>query len=127
MKRGFSLAETIVAMAVAVIISLFCYATCSFAISQYAISKTKSFFISQTQNFVNCYYLGATDYASAIKFLTNSDVTYGEDATIYYAKDYSLSTQQNSQYYVNLSFKSQNFVVECFSNTSQKPVFKVEV
>ena len=127
MKKGFSLAEVIVAMAIAVIVSLLCYSTCNFAIMQMSNSKTKSFFASQTQNFVNCYYLGSTEYADAINFLTGQTVTYGVNATIYYAKDFSISNQENSEYYIDLNFESESFVVKCVSNSSQKIIFEVEV
>ena len=127
MKKGFSLAEVIVAMAIAVIVSLLCYSTCNFAIMQMSNSKTKSFFASQTQNFVNCYFLGSAEYADAINFLTGQAVTYGEDATIYYAKDFSISNQQNSEYHIDLNFESESFVVKCVSNSSQKIIFEVEV
>ena len=127
MKKGFSLAEVIVAMAIAVIVSLLCYSTCNFAVMQVSNNRTKSFFVSQTQNFVNCYYLGATEFANAVNFLTGQTVTYGEDATIYYAKDFSISNQQNSEYHIDLDFESESFVVKCVSNSSQKVIFEVEV
>ena len=114
-------------MAVAVVMSLLCYSTCNFAILQMTNSKTKSYFASQTQNFVNCYFLGSAQYADAVKFLTNQDVVYGENATIYYEKDFSISNQQNAQYYVTLNFENENFVVKCFSVSNQKTIFEVEV
>lgn len=127
MKKGFSLTEVVVAMAVAVIISMLCYATCNFVIMQSAKSSTKSFFVSQTQNYVTCYYLGEDGYANAIKLLTGNDVVFGQNATMYYAKNLSISDDSNFEYYVNLNFESEKFVVRCFSNSGMEPFFEVEV
>ena len=127
MKKGFSLSEVTVAMALVVIISVIAFSTCNFSIYQSQKSMIQSFFIGQTQNFVNCYYLGETGYANGIKFLTDKDVIYGQDATIYYAKDFSVSTDEQSEYYVNLKFVDEKFSVKCFANSNQRCIFEIEV
>ena len=126
-KRGVTVVEIVVAMAIAVIVSVFAYSTCSFAIAQSQRIKTKNFFISQSQNFVNCYFLGSEKYSDGIKFLTDCDVNYGEDATIYYSNDYKITTQDKSQYYINLIFDVDSFSVECHSNSSSNLIFDVRV
>ena len=126
-KRGVTVVEIVVAMAIAVIVSVFAYSTCSFAIAQSQRIKTKNFFISQSQNFVNCYFLGSEKYSEGIKFLTDCDVNYGEDATIYYSNDYKITTQDKSQYYINLIFDVDSFSVECHSNSSSNLIFDVRV
>ena len=126
-KRGVTVVELVVAMAIAVIVSIFAYSTCSFAIGQGQKMKTKNFFISQAQNFVNCYFLGSEQYSDGIKFLTDCDVNYGENATIYYSNDYEITTEDKSQYYVNLIFETGNFSVECHSNSSSNLIFEVRV
>ena len=128
-KRGVTLTETVVAMAIAVIVSLMAYTTCSFAISQNAKSKLKSFFINQTQNYVNCYYLGATEYDYAFEFLTGMSAEYGNDTTVYYDKDFNISSQAESKYHIDLHFanSNQNFSVKCYSDSSQSAIYEVEV
>lgn len=128
-KKGITLAETVVAMAIAVIVSMMAYTTCNFAISQNAKNKVKSFFINQAQNYVNCYYLGATEYEDAFEFLIGESAEFGADKTVYYDKDFNISTELDSRYHIDLHFENsnQNFSVKCYSNLNGTAVFEVEV
>lgn len=128
-KKGITLAETVVAMAVIAIVSVMAYTTCSFAISQDSKNKVKSFFINQTQNFVNCYFLGNDGYYDAFKFLTGEDANFGENITIYYDKKFEISNEEDSKYHIDLNFENsnENYVVECYINSSQDVIYQVEV
>ena len=125
-KNGFTLVETIVAMSLVVIISLIAYSVINVSISTNQKNKKKSFFISETQNYVKAYTLGEDDYETSMFLITGRNYQYGEDTTIYYSKDYKISNTEDYAYYVNLNFYSTNFLVECF-NSKNVLIYSAEV
>ena len=60
-KRGVTLLETVIAMALAVIISVAAYMTCDFALKTQHNSEIKIFFTQEVENVAMCYYKSDND------------------------------------------------------------------
>ena len=114
-KKGVTLAETIVAMALVVIISTMAFSICNLSLSSSNKSKIKNFFITQTQNYVQAYFLGGEDYESAMELLTGTQCEFNTNTTIYYSNDLTISNEENSSYYIELNFDN-TFLVECYTS-----------
>ena len=115
-KRGISLAEVIVAMALVVIISVIALSTINWSLNTGSKELLKNFFNIESQNYVSAYYSGASNYQDAMTLLTNGTYTYGEDATVYYSQDLTITEEQNAKYYVNLDFEIDSFSVKCYTS-----------
>ena len=124
-KRGVTLVEVVVAMAIAVIVSGIAFTTCNFALSISNKNKIKNFFVNEASNYINCYYLGSSKYAEAMQLLTGTSYVYNEDATIYYAKNLEISVDDSSPYVISLNFKEAGFEVKCYQSSNL--VYEIEV
>ena len=60
-KRGVTLLETVIAMALVVIISVAAYMTCDFALKTQKNSEIKNFFTQELENISMCYYNANND------------------------------------------------------------------
>lgn len=125
-KRGISLVEVVIAMAVVVIMSLAGFSVVNFSLNAGNKFNVESFFVSESQNYISAFNLGEENYSKAIKLLTNQSYTYGENAIIYYSSDFEIVEQANAKYYVNLTFSSSNFIVQCY-NIQNSLIFEAEV
>ncbi len=114
-KSGVTLVETIVAMALVVIISAMAFSICSLSLNSSNKTKLKNFFTVQTQNYVQAYFLGGDHYKNSMELLTGTQYEYGDNKTIYYSKDLEVSTESEYGYYVNLNFDN-SFLVECYTS-----------
>lgn len=119
-RRGVSIAEVIVAMALVVILSVTALSTVNWSINIGRKEVLKNFFNIESRNYISAYYSGATNFENAMSLLTNNTYTYGEDATIYYSKDLAITEQQNASYHVDLDFEIGSFSVKCY--TSQNTI-----
>lgn len=124
-KKGVTLVETIIAMALVVIISTMAFSICNLSLSYGNNSKLKNFFITQTQNYVKAYYLGGNDYKNAMELLTGTQYEFGVDTTIYYDGDLNISTESEHTYSVELTFGT-GFSVQCYT-LSNSLIYSYEV
>ena len=124
-KKGFSLVEVIVSMALIVIISTMIFSVSSYSLKTGNQSKQKNFFITQTQNYVKAYFLGGENYKKSMKLLTGNEYEFGQNTKIYYSNEYEISNQDDYKYCVNLSFGT-NFLVEC-CDSNNNIIYSYEV
>ncbi len=125
-KKGLTLVETIIAMAVLIIVSFISLSVSNYAISQTNKAEIKMFFQNEAQNYVNCYLLGQDKYDNAIMFYTGKTAVYGEDCEVYY-DGLKISNTNEGNYHVKLLFEIDKFVVKCFADTSIKEFYALEV
>ena len=126
-KKGITLAETIVAMAVLIVISLAIFSVSNYALMQTKKGEINNFFTVESQNYINCYLLGEEEYADAVKFYSNVTTNYNENCSIYYSNEFALDVSSDSLYRIDLSFKTNKFLVECYNNIENKLIYSVEV
>lgn len=125
-NKGITLIETIVSMALVVIISLVAFLTLSYSNSAMQKIKEKNFFINCSQNFVSAYFMGSGDYEKSLKLITGQDYAYGENTTIYFDNKFKIANQENCEYKVLLNFDEQIFSVNC-TDSSNVSIYSVEV
>lgn len=123
-QKGSTLVEVIVAMAIAVIVSTIAISVCNMAIAFGENNKVKNFFMVEAQNFVQAYYLGGDDYKSAMNMLTGNECEFGENVTIKYSADLSVTNDESAKYSVQVVF-GENFSVQCYTQNS-KLIYQVE-
>ena len=116
-NRGMTIVETVVAVAIVVIVSTIAFSICNVSINNGHKNKLQNFFICQTQNYVKAYYQGEDDYSTSMELLTGEAKTFGENTKIYYSSDLNITTEQNSKYVVNIRF-DDGFSVECLDSNS---------
>ena len=126
-KKGLTLVETIIAMAVLVVITLMTFSVGNYVVAQTNKSELKLFFVNESQNYINCYLLGQDEYSNAISFYANKEALYNEDCVIYYSNDLDICDEENSTYSIKLTFEVEKFVVECFVNNNDNAVYTAEV
>ena len=126
-KKGITLAETIVAMAVLIVISLAIFSVSNYALMQTKKGEINNFFTVESQNYINCYLLGEEEYADAVMFYSNVTTNYNESCSIYYSNEFALDISSDSLYRIDLSFESNKFLVECYNNIENKLIYSVEV
>lgn len=126
LKKGLSLAEVVVAMALVVLISLEGFSVVNFSLNAGNKLSVESFFVEETKNYITAYYSGEYNYANALNLLTNQTHTFGTDATIFYSNNFQVTSEDNSKYYIKLTFNESNFMVECFNNQNNL-IYKAEV
>ena len=68
-KKGVSLTEVVVSMAIIIIISVLTFIICTSAINQKSNNFTKYFFVTQTNNIIKCYNQGEQNYSKGMKLL----------------------------------------------------------
>ena len=115
-NKGFSIAEVIIAMALVVIMSIVALSTVNWSFSLGRKEILKNFFNIESKNYISAYYSGASNFQDAMNLLTNGTYVYGEDATIYYSKDLTITDEENANYYVNLDFETESFSVKCYTS-----------
>ena len=115
-KKGISLAEVIVAMALVVIMSLIAFSTINWSFGVGRSEIIKNYFGVESRNYISAYYSGASNYQDAMNLLTNDTYIYGEDAKIYYSKDLQITDEENACYYIDLDFDTDSFSVKCYTS-----------
>lgn len=124
MRRGFTLLEVVIAMAVISIVSVAMFSTLSFASRRNDVARAESFFMLESENYLLAYYLGEIGYGDAMHLLTGEDFTYGTDATIFYSKDYAKSGEGDAFYRVELDFELDYFEIRCLGS---RPIYTYRV
>lgn len=132
-QRGITLVETIVAMALVVIISVSVYVTCNFTLKAQNDNSVKTFFATETENLAMCYYnsnsktntsaknyenfRNAFEFSSGLRNVENDyfDFVYAsgtlsqvETITIYYSKDFEYlgkDSKDDSMFKIVFTFK----------------------
>lgn len=132
-KRGITLVETIVAMALVVIISASVYVTCNYTLKAQNENSVKTFFATETENLAVCYYnsnqkkntsaenyenfKNAFEFSSGLSNVENDyfDFAYVsgtlsqiESITIYYSKDFvylAKDSKDDSSFKIVFTFK----------------------
>ena len=125
-NKGVTLVETIVAIAVIVIISVVGYSVCSFSVMQQQKLLRKNFFINETHNILACYYSPENDFEDNMIFLTgNSDIDYSSDFVLYYTKNYDYAlNMDNSTYYLTFTY---NDSIKVYKSNNNTLIYDVEV
>lgn len=116
MKKGFTLLEVVIALAVISIVSVAIFSTISFASQKNNVARAESFFMLESENYLLAYYLGQEGYGDAMHLLTGENYTYGTDATIHYSKDCAITGESNAFYRVELDFEIDYFEIRCLGN-----------
>lgn len=128
-QKGITLVETVVAMALFIIVSASIFLTCNYSIKMQAQNKVKHFFVIETENISMCYYSESFD--DALEFLIGENVDFVEKNaenniyTIYYSKELTYSKSENAVYRLKFNFKNEDApVVTCESIESGKEIYK---
>ena len=124
--KGMTLVETIVSMALILIVSLVAFLVLNSSFVSIQKNKEKSFFICQTQNIIMAYNMGESDFEKSLKLMTGKNFVYGQNTTIYFDKDFQITNQEDSKYKVDLVFNESRFSVKC-SNQANNIIYKAEV
>lgn len=132
-QKGITLVETIVAMALVVIISVSIYVTCNYTLKAQNDNSVKTFFATETENLAMCYYnsnlktktsaenydnfKSAFEFSSGLKNAENDyfdfayisgTVSQVETITIYYSKDFEYlvkDSKDDSVFKIVFTFK----------------------
>ena len=146
-QKGVTLIETVVAMALVVIISVAAYTTCNFALkSQYNLD-VKNFFMQETENISMCYYksdkvvdnfenalsfvYGANNISDNIEYISSIDENNTEKITkikFFYNNDLSLLTKENksnAKYEIIFDFSQSK--ITSYNISKNKIVFERQV
>lgn len=146
-KQGVTLVETVVAMALIVIISVATYLTCNFALKHQNNTEIKNFFVQETENVAMSYYKSNNDmqkfdeilafafdiedssnYFEYENELDENDVSHLKSLTIYYDSDFSvlnLSNKTTAKYFIVFDFENQNISAKHYSKN--QVIFQREV
>ena len=124
-NKGVTLVETIVAIAVIVIISIVGYSVCSFAVMQQQKIIRKNFFINESNNILTCYYSPSNNFEDDMVFLTGSTIDFSEDFVLYYTKNYEyVESPENSTYYLSFTYGAS---IQVFKSNNNVLIYEVEV
>ena len=116
-NKGVTLVETVVAIAVIVILSVAGYTICNFAILNQQKTNRDNFFINETSNILICYY-SEGNFSDKMQFLTGDLTTnFNEDFILYYDKDYSYTDFNLAVYYLTFDFDVGIGVYKANDNT----------
>ena len=155
-ESGVTLVETIIAMALVMIISVSVYFTCNYTLKIQNENTVKAFFANETENLAVCYYHSnsksntpaenyeklrtAFEFSSGLSNVENGyfDFDYVSGAqvksiTIYYAKDFSYLEKEKKDecaYIIVFSFtqnENGNYYISTYSNASGKLISEREV
>lgn len=150
-QKGITLVETIVAMALVVIISVSVYVTCNYTLKAQNDNSVKTFFATETENLAMCYYNSAEDYdkfEKAFEFssgLKNVQKDYFDFAyvsgtlgqvetiTIYYSKDFEYlgkDSKDDSMFKIVFTFKENengNRLISSYSTSTGNLILSREV
>lgn len=108
-QRGVTLLETVIALALIVIVTGTVFVTCNVTLRSQAQSKIKNFFIGETENVVMCYY--SDDFESALGLLLGesvSNVKFNEETgnmQIYYSEDFEVTQADGAVYLLEMNTK----------------------
>ena len=125
-KKGLTLVEVVVAMALVVIMSLAGFSVVNFTISASSKNHLLHFFMTETQNYISAYVSGSDNYADAMHLLTGNNYVYGTDSTIYYSSDLQITDEQNAKYHVDIDFDTSNMHISCY-NSQSSLIYEAEV
>lgn len=152
-KKGVTLLETVIAMALVVIISFATYSTCNFAIKHKQSSNIKNFFVQETENIAMCYYktnsnnsTAFDDFENALIFtfeINNADEFFEYNTstsadgdiiinrlTIYYSsslKYLKLTNKNDAKYKVVFIFDTSGNIIKSINLSNDKTIFEKEV
>ena len=116
-KKGISLVEVVVAMAVVTIISVSAYSVCNYSLLQQRKIARDTFFVNEANNIVNCLGVGSDEFVDAIKLLTNKDVAYNEDFELFYDSHFEyVDTFDESTYYLSFDFLDNGWSINIFKS-----------
>lgn len=136
-ERGVTLVETIIAMALVVVISLAIYTTLNYSVTSHSKDKCKIFFAGEIENVAMCYYnsndnytnINATKFEQLFKFTyeIETEESYIEfdtdDAvepnvvrslTIFYSSGFNIlkvSEKENASYKIVFSLQDETKIV----------------
>ncbi|HAJ78052.1 MAG TPA: hypothetical protein DCO89_03195 [Clostridiales bacterium] len=125
-RKGLTLVEVIVAMALVVIISLAGFSVINFSIKSSNKSYVHNFFMVEVQNYINAIMSGSDNYSNSISLLTGETLNYGDNAVIYYSSGLAITQEKNSKYHINIKFDNSPYSVICYDNQNNL-IFKAEV
>lgn len=151
-KKGVTLVEVVIAMALAVIVSASVYLTCSFTLKSQNQNMIQNFFSNEIENVAMCYYHSndtddTTNYADFIKslvFLTGLEnaesdyISISEGVvvsyiTLYYTADLDYlekSKKEESAFKLVFSFvenENGNYNISCYSISTGNLICSREV
>ena len=125
-KKGITLVEVVVAMALVVIISIAGFSVVNFSIRAGNKSKIQNFFMVELQNYVTAIMSGAEGYSSSMFLLTNENYNYGENGAVYYSNDLTVTYEDNAKYCINISFDTTPYSIACY-DIQNNLIYSVEV
>lgn len=128
-QKGITLVETIVSMALFIIVSASVFLTCNYSIKVQAQNEIKHFFVVETENIAMCYYSDSFD--DALAFLMAENVNFVEKDTqnniytIYYSKELTYAESENATYKLIFEFSDESSpVVICEHINNGKQIYK---
>lgn len=127
-QKGVTLVETIVAMAIFIIVSAAVFLTCDYSIKVQAQNEVKHFFVVETENVAMCYYSKNFDEALTFLMGENSELieknNESKTYTIYYTKDLTVSKSDDAKYKLVFGYENaSNPVITCTNLDNGKDVY----
>lgn len=128
-QKGVTIVETVVAMALFIIVAVSVFLTCDYSIKIQAQNEIKHFFITESENVSMCYY--SENFDEALEFLIGENVNFVEKDTenniytIYYSKELNYSNTEQAKYKLIINFaESSPFTITCENIENGKQVYK---
>ena len=125
-KKGLTLVEVVVAMALVVIISLAGFSVINFSIKSGGRSQVKNFFMSEVQNYATAILSGSENYSNSMNLLTGASYSYGENGVVYYSGNLTITNEENAKYHININFDNTPYSISCFDSQNNL-IFRAEV
>ena len=125
-KKGLTLVEVVVAMALVVIISLAGFSVINFSIKSGGRSQVKNFFMSEVQNYATAILSGSENYSNSMNLLTGAGYSYGENGVVYYSSNLTITNEENAKYHININFDNTPYSINCYDNQNNL-IFRAEV
>lgn len=125
-QRAVTLVETVVAMALIVIVSASVFITCSYSIKNQNNNRIKHFFINETENVAMCYY--SDNFNDALLFLVSNDDSLiyrdneNECYNLYYDNNLSYTNEDNATYKITIDLESE-LSITCVSLESGNNIY----
>ena len=106
-KKGLTLVETLISLAVIVIVSVATVSIVVYSTNAISSSRRKSFFAHETNTLANLYLTyndTPEDFTKAVRQYSGQDVVFGTDYTFYYSEEFAYVEEARMSYSLLLDF-----------------------
>ena len=125
-KKGLTLVEVVVAMALVIIISFAGFSVINFSLKSGNKNMVYNYFMVEVQNYVTAIMSGSAEYSNSMYLLTGNTYNYGENGIVYYSSELTVADVENAKYHINIKFESAPYSVSCYDSQNNL-IFEAEV